>query len=1111
MTLAAAALSGLSAPVSSQWISANAGSGKTTVLTRQVVRLLLLGVPPERICCITYTKAAAGEMRHRVLKSLRQLLLMSDREVEAEINDPGKYGLQCTPSMLARARLLFGTVLDSPTGGIQLTTIHGFCQHVLRAFPLEADVAPHFTVLDDMQQMQLHQQVKNRLLSQQRLSPELAEAIALLAERSGETKFDMLVKKLLEVDLGCTSVEQWIGQLYDHLEVEPGTREEDLAAAAMDCLSEPQKQILRAELPRLASEKTAYKRDFAAAIEPWLRGECDVDGWLEIWLNTSSPTIVHWFRKGEFAPGTPFGDTVAYCLEAVERFMAQRATLALAQESAAALRLAAALQDIYKQLKAERGVLDYADLITKTRELFTIKSVVSWVMTKLDHRIDHLLIDEAQDTSDEQWRIAYALVDELKEADGSAGVPRTTFVVGDEKQSIFSFQGADPELYAQKKHEFVDLLQFASARMEEKELKKSYRSAPAILNVVDAVARQPEVAAALSSVGAPQTHEAVHANKAGRVVLHPLIEHVKKTAEKADDDQPWRMPQEYAIARSNAQLLAETVADQVKGWIDAGEWSAGDILILTRKRHPIVQPLLRALQQRNVAVAGLDRLVLSRHLAVKDLMALARWCASTHDDLALAHVLRSPLLGWSDEQLRSVAVHRAGLPLWRRVSETNAAETLERWRTASLRSAYEFLTTVLEVDDARTRFVARFGAEVHEILDELKQQAMAMPVGLAPTTANFAAWISASDRQIKREMEAGGHDHVRVMTVHGSKGLEARCVVMVDVASLPRTDKELMRKTPAAPLIALSDSAKTAPAWERETEHLKHAQRKEYYRLLYVAMTRASEALHVFTAEQGNERAKPDCWHKVIERSLKEMGGVIEMEGRLEYTNTGVKDVKPALETSPQTAGLPAWVTTRPPLPQLRATLSPSGLGREALAPFRKTRGENARERGVRLHRVLEFLRADSTRAQVEALIAHLAPDWPQEEQQRAAGEVWALFDSHRWLWQHEAQAEANICGSITLQGKPYAVLGQIDRLVVTPTEVIVLDYKTGRDVPATSHEVGEGYLLQLKLYQTLLETLYPGKRVRPAIVWTANARLMWLDEAVAAIGWERANLPQIP
>lgn len=1103
-------------PVASQWIRANAGSGKTTVLTQQVVKLLLLGVPPERICCITYTKAAAGEMRARILRDLRELLLADEPTCRARIEE--RTGERATPEMLRRARQLFGLVLDSPSGGIELTTIHGFCQQILRAFPIEAGVAPNFTIADDMQTAQLHAQVKRRLLGSDAQAPDVAAAIALLAERCGEAQFDTLMRALLALKIDRTlPFGEWKQRLYAHLDVTDGMNEEQLATATLDCLNAQQKDTLRAALPGLMREKTAYKRAVGDGGARWLEGTISIDEWLLIWLTKTEQTPIKNLLKG-MPPVDALGDVVAHCIATAERFVARRAALALAEESAAALALARQLQALYAQVKAERGVLDYEDLIVKTRELLTLTDMVGWVMSKLDHRIDHLLVDEAQDTSAEQWNIAHVLVDELfasNGGEGSAGVPRSVFVVGDEKQSIFSFQGAAPKLYADMQGRFDALLAPTINPLTSVERNVSFRSAQAILRAVDAVAQDPLVAPALSAIGLPQPHEVGRRAKAGEVIAGEVVIHPPILPEEKTTLPAFTIPKEYAIIRSPAQLLAEHVADTVAGWIGEGAWRAGDILILTRNRRPIVLPLLRALQRKGVPVAGIDRLVLAEHLAVKDLLALMRWVLSPNDDLALAQVLRSPLMGWSDEQLRAAAVGRDRLSLWSRVAPE---ATLERWRQAAQASPYDFLTQVLEADATRRAFARRFGAEVHEILDELKEQAMALPAGMAPSLANFEAWIRGSDRQIKRELEAGEHDHVRVMTVHGSKGLEAPMVLMVDTVGVPSLSKELLSATHDAhgqtfPLLALSDTARQATVWCYARDAQQRDQLAEYQRLLYVAMTRPQDALHVFAMAPGRGEIKPDCWYETIRRGLQSLPETTEeADGMLVLRDAGQRVTRPRYGAAHSVAPMPAWMAQALPKTTRVSALSPSNLAREkALAPFAKARGESAKERGVRLHRVLQFLDAHTQRAQVEQLIAHLAPDWSDAQRQEAAMEIWTLYEAERWLWQNPARAEATIAGTFTRNGVAYPVLGQIDLLVETPEAIVLLDYKTGRAVPETAEGVSEGYLLQLKLYQALLETLYPGKRVRPAILWTANARLMWLDAAVSRMDWERAQWPQTP
>lgn len=1113
--------------ISSLWISANAGSGKTYVLTQQVVKLLLLGVPPERICCITYTKAAASEMRSRVIARLRELLLANDAEckkmVETILEAPA------STEIMARARLLFGTVLDSMSGGIQLTTIHGFCQHLLRAFPLEAGIPPHFTVADDAQSSVLMSLTKHRLLSSERAADgSLAEAIALVADRSGEQAFDSLLKTIMnDRDLWR---EAWAGQteetyrsrLQAAFKLDPGIIEQTLIQQCLGCLSESEKAVLRAVLPALQQEKTKYKSDFGLGVAAWLEAAPEhypamVDDWLNLWLTKTERTPISNLQKFMAAhPDAELARIYGCCRDLALRLVEQRAALALAEESFAVAIIARQVIDLYDQVKSERAVLDYDDLIARTRELLTTRDMVGWVMAKLDHRLDHLLIDEAQDTSAEQWRIAHALVDDLvatSQSIGAAGVPRSLFVVGDEKQSIFSFQGAAPELYAEKKTAFETLLEHSYAPLSTRQSTTSYRSAKAVLTVVDQLAQQPAVRAALSATGEPPLHGVIR-KEPGQVVIHPPIPPQAKA-----EHRPFTIPTEYQITASAAQSLSETVARQVKHWLDGGEWRAGDILILIQKRTFIL-PLLRALQRADIPVAGIDRLVLGSHLAVKDLLALMSWTSAIYDDLALAQVLRSPLIGISEDELFTLAHDRGQQPLWQRVEALMPAHyaTLNAWRNLAHASPYDFLACVLEADGTRKQFATRFGNEVHEILDELKEQAAYMPANTAPTLMNFVGLISGSDRQIKRELEQGDHQHVRIMTAHGSKGLEAPCVLLVDTVRVPDLRLESQFETRDAagqlfPLMAFSAAAKNHPVYVAARADRLEAMNAEYYRLLYVAATRAQYALHVFSMEPRGKNGKPGTipdhsWYALLRESVSALPHHKTDAGAWVFEDKQYQSTPGQLRHLPDAGDVPAWATTVPPALVTAPTLSPSRLAAAPLAPFAKQRGTGAKERGVRLHRILQFMDAGMDRAQLAQLIAHLAPDWAAKEQSKAEAEIWALMQAERWLWEHPAQAEVNISGTITINEMSYPVIGQIDRLIHTPEAVVVLDYKTGRDIPAEA-EVSEAYLLQLKLYVALLETLYPGKKVRPAILWTAGPQLMWLDGPVKALLWDRVQLSQ--
>lgn len=1036
--------------VASTWISANAGSGKTYRLVEHVVTLLLLGVTPERICCITYTKAAAGEMRARVLKALRDLLVMDDEACRARVR------ALTGSDDIALARSLFARVLDSPFGGLQLTTIHGFCQQILRRFPLESGLSPQFTVLEEAESDALQRIARQRVLEEAEGENELARALALIAERSGEYAFNELMRTAARQG-------EWWAQV-------------------------------RAEYPLADTLKAAIYQHHGVelgATEASIRAACEIPESLRA-LEQDALFELLFTQKGERRKRLPAHVPPGF-VDRYERMVEHCRNLACAEESYAAALVASAFLDQYRKRKAEYQALDYDDLIHRTEQL--LRNYGGWVMTKLDHRIDHLLVDEAQDTSPGQWRIVRTLVEELMVTGGGVGsgnVPRSLLVVGDEKQSIFSFQGADPRQFAGEAAHFAQLLEGSGMALLRQSLEHSYRSAQAILTLVDAVAALPPVRRGLSAAGTPPRHTMKRQdNPVGRVVLHPPVPVVEKPKPEA-----FTLPQDYAITETTAQTLAERMAAEIKQWVEAGRCLPGDILILLWRRQPYADCLIRALETLDIPVAGIDRLKLSEHLAVRDLMALMQWCGYEGDDLALAHVLRSPILGVSEQVLEDLAFGRPG-SLWRQVrQEASLAAALESILAARHRPPYEFLTHVLEVSGARTRFAERFGEEVHEVLDELKAQAAQMPASLAPTIAAFADWITRSEREVKRQQETHGQA-VRIMTVHGAKGLEAPIVLLVNPVKNPDTGRETSLKATRArlPILAFSDEGKQAAAYRQAKEALKQDLFDEYYRLLYVALTRPRDELHIFAAEPVREGS----WYALVQQAMATLPTVREGES-LVLRDAGTPTPRPPTP-SHAASPMPAWVHSAPPsVPERQRVLSPSRLMEQPVALGGKA---GANVRGVRIHRVLQFLQADSDANTLAQLLTLAAPEWEASARAQAASEIAALHASERWLWEYPAHAELSIGG--TVNGAIYS--GQIDRLVITPEAVVVVDYKTGSHVPATPEAAPEGYRLQMKVYKALLQPLYPERKIRSALLWTAIPALMWMDEAVDATPWP--NLTQ--
>ena len=1110
--------------LTSVWISANAGSGKTRALVHRVVRLLLLGVPPERICCITFTKAAAGEMRERIVKTLRELLIADDATCVETLHELG-----VSEDNIDRARQLFASVLDSPFGGVQLTTIHGFCQQLLKKFPIEAGIPPLFSILEDAGRENLQRAARHRLFDMNDENA-LTQSIRLLAERSGEARVEALLDSVEQRHgewtrvLNHQSPEQVAALIYAEHGVSPAMAADSLHAEFVrTLLSAEEVKSLRSALPDFFAHKNKTEQNLGVILARWL------EEFPNPWAASTEALLDHFVTQKytanskSISKNAPLPEMLSRIRERCVAYRLQVAALTCAEESAALARMAFSYRTLLQQLKFDRQSLDYDDLIQKATELLC-GPMIGWVMRKLDHRIDHLLIDEAQDTSPDQWRIARALVEELIAPAENVEVPRSLLVVGDEKQSIFSFQGAAPEYFAREEHCFHQLLSESAAPLQRSSLQTSYRSAKAVLTLVDTVAMLPSVAPALSASGVHAPH-ALHRKAAGMVRLYPLV-----IANEKSSVEPFRIPTEYLESQSAATLLANQIAGQIAGWLAEKRWLAsenrqirpGDILILVHRRRPMAPALIRALETHVVPVSGMDRLTLSNHLAVRDILALMAWCMHPGDDLALAQVLRSPIIGMSDESLRAIACNRDGR-LWDAVQ--NSSRRWGRQYLAELLDLrdlppYEFLTQLLEVQGARRRFAERFGTEVHEILDELKSQAAQIPAGMVPSISYFYDWMLKSERIIKREHESGNNT-VQIMTVHGAKGLEAPIVLMADTMSVPDLKKESMYFADGAqgqrlPMIALSDEAKFAPLMEQAKMQRKSSLEAEYQRLLYVALTRARDELHIygFTNKEPKsadiaEPANVTSWYATVSTAFKQLPNTVEAaDGILEFHDAALasasqsQPIAPAIKPAP-----PAFLNSAPAgsiLSRL-APLSPSRIG--ATTSHHEGGKADAAARGVRIHRVLQWLRGNSDTAMIASLVALAAADWDAAAQQQLCEEISAVFAAHTWIWSSPSQAEVGISGMLKINGQTQPFMGQIDRIVETPEAWVIVDFKTGH--PTAS--IAENYLLQFKVYRGLLQQIHLTKPIRSAVVWTANAQLSWLDAQVEQAAWpQRLSLQEL-
>jgi ATP-dependent helicase/nuclease subunit A len=781
--------------------------------------------------------------------------------------------------------------------------------------------------------------------------------------------------------------------------------------------------------------------------------------------------------------------------------------------------LAAPVAESYAAAKQGAGLLDYDDLIGRSSALL-VDPGAAWVLYKLDGGLDHLLLDEVQDTAPAQWEIAGALAREFFSGEGAQAQGRSVFAVGDRKQSIYSFQGADPDGFELWRRRLRGMVAGAGLGWEDVALQVSFRSTAPVLRLVDAVFADKLAAAGVAEAGTLE-HLSDRAGQAGVVELWPLAP-LPVVAEV----EPWAVPTENRGSVSAPQALADALAAWIAGQLRDGVMlesrgrplAAGDVLVLVRRRNAFATALVRALKGRGVAVAGLDRLVLTEQPAVADLLALCDVLLLPQDDLALGCVLTSPLGGVSDDGLMELAAGRRGT-LW----EALGARAGERAEWGAARdfiatllarvdyvSPHALLVEALGVLGGRARLFARLGPEAAEPVDELLAAALRYAAVHPPGLQGFLHWLRQSGAEVKREAEGAG-GAVRIMTVHGAKGLQAPLVIVPDTTSLPPDEGavawaagDLPVWSPRKELRCAAVDALRAGAAQRRAE--------EYNRLLYVALTRAEDRLLV-CGWQGKNTPPETCWYETVRRGFVRLGAEVRpgpWNGEALHHASAQLDAPKCEATAAAgaVARLPAWVGTAPPAePALPAHLAPSrpenaGLGEvPAVASPLGDRGLAERDaagarfrRGQAVHALLQHLPALAEGARAAAAQRFLAQSGVADAE-AVAGEVLAVLGHPALapLFGPAGRAEVPLAGVVGEQ----VIGGLVDRLAVLDDRVLVADYKTNRAPPPDLARVPVLYLRQMAAYRAVLRQVFPGRAVACALVWTVGGSVMALPDSL--------------
>ncbi len=1100
-------------PDVSAFVSANAGSGKTYVLAQRVINLLLRGFDPAKILCITFTKTAAANMANEVFRRLAGWTALSDAALDQEI--ALSTGKKPDADERARARRLFASALETP-GGLKVQTIHAFCTRLLHQFPFEANVAARFSVLDEAATAQLLDRLTLDVLLEASEKPEsalgqaLATAIVVAADQTfkdviGDTigereAIEAWTKRAGSVDKAMAELSKAFG--LDANDTLTSVEQKFFAQSLIPAAEWP------ALIAILESGSTNDKKHIAALeAARTANGHERIDEYLRVFCKTDLKPRENIVTK-KIADKHP--DWLARLAAEQTRLCAlieRERALAARERTRALVTIAADVIIRYAREKERRALLDYDDLIDKTLELFA-RSSAAWVLYKLDLGIDHVLIDEAQDTSPKQWQIVRTIVSEFSPGGARPNVKRTVFAVGDEKQSIFSFQGAAPRAFDEMRREFGKQFDTPEQGWRFLRFHHSFRSGANVLGSVDRVFAAQEIYASVTSdeAGVPP-HSSLPDAALGLVEIWPLIAPAERK-----EIEGWDAPFDTESEQSPRVKLAQRIAAHVKLWMARGQ-RPGDVLVLVRQRGPQFEAIIRALKNADIPVAGADRLVLTEHIAVMDLMALADCLLLPDDDLALASVLKSPLFGLSEDQLFDLAWNRQGslrASLHANAAIADSESALDDLaRAARKLSPFAFFAYVLGPRRGRAKFLARLGPEANDALDEFLNLALDYETRQTPSLQGFVNWLRAAQSEVKRDMEMV-RDEVRVMTVHGAKGLEADTVILADTTTPPTgpRDPRLLTLSTGA-LVWATARAEDVGAMSEARAQAQAEARDEYRRLLYVAMTRAKQRL-VIAGTQTRNKIPDGCWYQLVEAALKPdcanepaddgAGDVLRYRKR---TSQPEKFERTPSSATIEPTSVPTWLRS-PATSEISAvrTVTPSSAEDAAARPLSPGGRSAALLRGTLVHRLLQSLPnipAERRRRAADDYLGRAGRELTPEQRAKIAEQVMLVIEHARFyeLFAPGSRAEVPIVGRLMRGGETIRVPGQVDRLAVTQTSVLIADFKTNRPAPRRIEEVPPAYLRQLALYRAVLAQLYPDKTIGAALIWTEVPDLMELSGSV--------------
>lgn len=1173
-------------PNSSVWVSASAGTGKTKVLTDRCLRLMLNGSKAEDILCVTFTTAGASVMKNRLRQVLSKWSVCDEKTLRSDLRK--LTGRTATIAQCKRARQLFAEFLETP-GGMKIQTIHAFAQSMIKRFPIETGIPPYFEVMDDQTSSGLLRDAQAEILNSVRAENDtpLSNAVKMITPEVGEEDFVALLGEVTyrrdqfnKIIRDHGGLEETIQSVYDYLGAERGThskmlRDQVCHENGLPNEEPPHVQALLEAASTMIEQGSKADRDKGVILQAFWETPAEerwtlYDDYLSVFLTTTGDPRKRLATKACLTAIPALEQE----MERIQNGQEAIKTVNVANGTEALMILSDAVLVDYERRKRELNLLDYDDLIFYGNKLLEHKDDTAWALHKLGGNLSHILVDEAQDTNPEQWQIVASITREFfkpqrrtaanKNAKTAAKTnsrsrkkaDKTMFVVGDEKQSIYSFQRADPQEFNNRKKMFTKQVEKAGGKWQQVDMEVAFRSSPAIMNAVDAVFKNPDASDGLTfDEDIEIRHDPFRRGQAGEVSIFPVLKFQEPAPLK-----PWALPLKMEEVSEPSMDLAEQIADKIKDMLDDQEKlparkrsvNPGDFMVLVRRRSAFVDHLVRALKKRDVPVSGADRMSLREQVAVMDMVALGEFLLFPKDDYKLACFLKSPLVGMTDGDLEKIAIDRKEKTLWQSMEE-RVLEAREKNPDAEddiFAKAYDYMQGLKESLDQERPYefysdvlmkpcpasensglhamYGRLGFEAEDPIVEFMNALERFERNHTPSLQGALAWLEAGQAEVKRDVsEDQENPRVKIMTVHGAKGLESPIVILPDTTGIPadniRSRPKLLwpnedRKVPLwTPRAGLENKKFT-----EEREKLETERDREYRRLLYVAMTRAEDRLMVYGYQNKRER-DPSSWYSLIERGMAEnlpditirdpetmenpkephIEHIVAQTGKVQPD--GVKNVvKKKRKTS-----VPLWARTeaREAKPEMEKFRPSDGAEKasndndaektvkSAPSPLWDKREKHQALVGTLVHELLEYLPNIPQEKWHETAKSYLdKPVWKisKDEKQQIHKAVLNVLEDpdFGFLFGPGSRAEVNIAGFVKKDGETQKISGQIDRLVVKDNTVWIVDYKNGRKIPKDETEISQNYLLQLGAYRQALKQIYPDKRIRCALLWTRTAKL---------------------